>query len=440
MNFKYARIIAPSLVGVMIVSMFATVASGLGGMSGSNGMGMGDNGGSHMGDNGNMWNWTENHMWQDGMGYMQSGGDDQDMREHMQEMMGEGVRYAMFSELQYADGVANGTFVHFLLNETTGKVTNYSLKTPSGVVKIFDSIEVKDFDPSSLKVQGAVMLLRNESVQIIVHDNPTGMYHVVANDTQTTVSFKLAEGIDVNQIALLSNNHEDDSREAVIISAGSVQGVIASDEGPLSVETGSAGTYVNVTFVEDHVMFRAKPVFAHGNMNNEQAMLQAIIQNRMACELSLMVRNGNAMYDIMEYQHQFRMRVMEAERNRVVIEVSSPDHEGKVILMNMDMQTMETKKGQMTVKLDGANVRWTANPLDVLYATGSNSSDAIYTVLNGGETSQLLIYVPSFSVHILNVQSVMPGMEIFGIAGIAAGLAAVAVVGAAAAVIFVRRK
>jgi hypothetical protein len=169
-------------------------------------------------------------------------------------------------------------------------------------------------------------------------------------------------------------------------------------------------------------------------------MLQAIIQNRMACELSLMVRNGNAMYDIMEYQHQFRMRVMEAERNRVVIEVSSPNHEGKVILMNMDMQTMETKNGQMTVKLDGADVRWTANPLDVLYATGSNSSDTLYTVLNGGETSQLLIYVPSFSVHVLSVQSVIPGMEIFGIAGIAAGLAALAVVGAAAAVIFVRRK
>ena len=440
MHFKYARVIAPSLVGVMIVSMFATVASGFGGMSGSSGMGMGESGGNNMGNNGHMWNWTENDMWQDGMGYMHSGGDDQNMREHMEEMMGEGMRYALFSELQYADGVANGTFVHFLLNESTGTVTNYSLKTPSGVVKIFDSIEVKDFNPSSLKVQGAVMLLRNESVQVIAHDNPTGMYHVVANDTLTTVSFKVAEGINVNQIALLSDDHGDHSREAVIISAGSVQGVIASDEGPLSVETGSAGTYVNVTFFEDHVMFRAKPVFAHGNMNNEQAMLQAIIQNRMACELSLMVRNGNAMYDIMEYQHQFRMRVMEAERNRVVIEVSSPNHEGKVILMNMDMQTMETKKGQMTVKLDGAAVRWTANPLDVLYATGSNSSDALYTVLNGGETSQLLIYVPSFSVHVLNVQSVMPGMEIFGIAGIAAGLAAVAVVGAAAVVIFVRRK
>jgi hypothetical protein len=436
MHFKYARVIAPSLVGVMIVSMFATVASGFGGMSGSSGMGMGDSGGNNMGNNGHMWNWTEDHMWQDGMGYMHANGNGQDM----QEMMEESMRYALFAELQYANGVANGTFVHFLLNETTGTVTNYSLKTQSGVVKVFDSIQVKDFNPSPPKVGGAVMLLRNESVQIIVHDNPTGMYHVVANDTPTTVSFKIADGIDVNQLSLASDHHDDDAREAVIISNNSVQGVIASDEGPLTVESGPAGTYVNVTFVEDHVMFRAKPMFAHGNMNNEQAMLQAIIQNRMACELSLMVRNGNAMYDIMEYQHQFRMRVMEAERNRVVIEVSSPNHEGKVILMNMDMQTMETKNGQMTVKLDGADVRWTANPLDVLYATGSNSSDTLYTVLNGGETSQLLIYVPSFSVHVLSVQSVIPGMEIFGIAGIAAGLAALAVVGAAAAVIFVRRK
>lgn len=434
MKFKYAHIVAPSLVAIMFVSLITATVSADGDMSGQGGTGMGGQNENSMGTNGHMWNWTEENMWKDGMGFMNGNGQD------MQEMMQEGMKYCLFDQFSYADGVADGYFVTFHLNETTGAITNYSLKTEDGPVKVFESVEIAAFDPSAPEVHGAVMLLGNETVQIIVHDNPTGMYHVVANDTPTNVSFKVADGMSITQISPGLGDGPYGERQAVMISDGSVEGVITTDDGALVVETGASGTYVNVTFVNDHAMFRAKPTFAHRHMQNEQAMLEAIIQNRMACEISLIVRNGSAMYDIMEYQHQFRMRIMEAEQNRVVIEVSSPNHEGKVILMNMDMQTMETKNGQMTVKLDGADVRWTMNPLDVLYGTGSDSSDALYTVLNGGETSQLLIYVPSFSVHFLSIQSVMPGMEIFGIAGIAAGLAAVAVVGTAAAVIFVRRK
>ena len=434
MKFKYAHIVAPSLVAVMLVSLFAAAVSADGGMSEQGGTGMGGQNEDNMGMNGHMWNWTEENMWKDGMGFINGNGQD------MQEMMQEGMKYCLFDQFSYADGVADGYFVTFHLNETTGAITNYSLKTEDGPVKVFESIEIAAFDPSAPEVHGAVMLLGNETVQVIVHDNPTGMYHVVANDTPTNVSFKVADGMSITQISPGLGDGPYGDRQAVMVSDGLVEGVITTDDGTLVVETGASGTYVNVTFVNDHAMFRAKPTFAHRHMQNEQAMLEAIIQNRMACEISLIVRNGSAMYDIMEYQHQFRMTVMQAERNRIMLQVSSENPEGKVILMNMDQLTMETKNGQVSVELDDKMIRETANPLDVLYASGSSEEDAVYTVLQSEDLSQVLVYVPSFSIHTLSIESVIPGAEIFGIAGIAAVLGAAVVVCAAAAVLVARRK
>jgi len=433
MKFKYAHIVAPSLVAVMLVSLFAAAVSADGGMSGQEGTGMAEQNGDSMGMNGHMWNWTEENMWKDGMGFINGNGQD------MQEMMQEGMKYCLFDQFSYADGVADGYFVTFHLNETTGAITNYSLKTEDGPVKVFESIEIAAFDPSAPEVHGAVMLLGNETVQVIVHDNPTGMYHVVANDTPTNVSFKVADGMSITQISPGLGDGPYGERQAVMISDGLVEGVITTDDGTLVVETGASGTYVNVTFVNDHAMFRAKPTFAHRHMQNEQAMLEAIIQSRMACEISLIVRNGSAMYDIMEYQHQFRMTVMQAERNRITIQVSSENHEGKVVLMNMDQLTMETKKGQVSVELDGAIVKETTNPLEVFYASGSDAGDALYTVLQSDDTSQILVYVPTFSVHSLSIESVLPGAEIFGISGLIAVVGAVAVVGVAAITLFKRK-
>jgi len=429
-QLKFKHIIAPSLAAVMFVSLFAATVSADGSASGQGNAMMNGQDGDGM----------SGHMWKDGSGFMDGEGSDQEMQERMQEMMQAGKKYGLFDQFSYADGIADGYFVAFRLNETDGTITDYVLETEDGPVAIFESIEIADFAPSVPEVHGAVMILQNDTVQIIVHDNPTAMYHVVANDTETTVSFKVAEGMSVAEISAGPGEGPGDQREALMISNGEVEGIITTDDGSIVVDAGAYGTYVNVTFLDDHAMFRAKPAFAHRHMHNEQAMMQAIIQNRMACEISLMVRNGSAMYDIMEYQHEFRMTVMQAEQNRVMLQVSSENHEGRVILMNMDQLTMETKNGEVAVKLDGKNVRSSTNPLEVLYATGSNESDAVYTVLQIDDASQVLVYVPSFSTHIISIESILPGAEIFGIAGVVAIVSAVAIVGVATFALFTKKR
>ncbi len=438
MRLKSEKIITSVLAGIMTLTAVAAVASADGGMMGGDGMmgGQAGNGNGGMGGN-HMWNWSEQNMWQDGMGYMH--GHDGNAQEHMQWMMQECRKMGIFSLLSYSDGVADGYFISFLLNESTGTVSEYNMKTGTGSVEVFDSITIAGFDPYAPRVQGAVMLLNNETVQTIIHDNPTGMFHVVANNTPTAVSFKLAEGVSVSQVILGSEDAPLGNREAVIVSKDVVQGVITTDDGSLTVESGDAGTFVNITFVDDHAMFRARPVFAHGNMNNNQAVLQAVVQDRIGCEISLMVRDGSTMYEVMEYQHQFRLRVLDAERNRITLQVSSEDPAGKVVLMTMDRQTLETRNAELAVMIDGVAVAQTSNPLDVLYASGSAPEDAVFTVLQDGETSQFLVYVPSFSTHSLSIESVVLGADLLGLAGIVAVIGAVAVVGVASVMLF-RRK
>lgn len=421
MELRFSRAIVPSVVAVFLLPILAGVVSA-DGMAGNGGMGM--SGGSDMGG----------HMWKDGMGYTDGSG------EQIREMMQAGMKHSMFAELTYEDGIADGYYISFLLNETSGAVTNYSLKTAGGAVTIFDSIEIAGFDPSAPEVHGAVMLFDNETVQVIIHDNPTGMYHVIANSTEAAVSFKIAAGIDVTDISPGNGDGLVGNRQAVMITDGEVEAIVTTDDGTLVVDRGSAGTYVNVTFENDHAMFRAKPAFAYRNVHNESAMQQALIQKRLACEMSLVVRNGSAMFDVMEYQNQFRMTVMTAEQNRIVVQVSSENHEGRVVLMNMDQLTLETRKGLLTVEIDGKKVRESSNPLEVLYATGSEEEDAVYTVLQSDDISQVLVYVPSFSTHTITIESVLPGAEIFGIAGVVAVLGAVAIVSVAAFALFAKKK
>ncbi|MBC7108512.1 MAG: hypothetical protein H5T41_06980 [Methanomassiliicoccales archaeon] len=433
---KHIKFLIGAIAVILIAPLLSSSASADGGMmpntptpQSGNGMGMGDR----------AWNWSDGQMWHDGMGFMH-GGDQQHMEEQMREMMQEGMRYALFASFSYSNGVADGYFIDFFYDEMTGTVTDYTLKFKNETIRFFDRILIDDFDPDAPVVRGAVLHADNGSVQIIIHDNPTGMYHVVSNVTRVFVSFQLADDIEITRIVGSGIGGQFADREAVILSKGSARAIIATDDGTITTEMGSDGTFVNVTTEGNHIMFRAIPAFANRSLTAEEALFYAIVQNRLGCEISLLVRNGSAMYDIMEYHHQFRVKVMSAYKNRIALEVSSENHEGKLVLLNIDENTIEMKKANLIVKIDGKTIKETTKPLEVLFASGSGESDAMYTVLHNDKISQILIYVPSFSTHTIEIESVSIFANIFSPVGIGAILSAVAVVCISAIVLIKKRQ
>jgi hypothetical protein len=370
------------------------------------------------------------------------------------EGMDEGYRKKLFGHFNLTNEVVDGKFIAFGFDESSGNVSNYALKNDSGEVTIFDSIQILGFEPSSVTRHGAVMLVQNSSVQAIIHDNPTGMYHVVSNETNTTVSFLLASGLNV--LPLSSDVEEEYERErsdvesqdvdneslenpiffedmerdlsiAVAIFGNGAYGVIATDGGKITIDGTQDGTYVNVTISYDHVMFRSKPVFSHHHMNDD-AILEAISEGRIAGELSLVLRNGATSYDTMEYRDQFRIYLLNAEQDHIHLQVEDQDHLGKVVILNVDEGTFDSQRGELRLELDDVSVRSTTNPLEVLYADGSEPSDAVYCVIESDGVSQFLIYVPSFSVHQLTLSSLGATDALVSVMGLVAIIGALTLV------------
>ena len=373
----------------------------------------------------------------------------------------EGLTKNFFGHFNSMDGVVDGNFVMFGFDESSGNVTDYALRNSSGAVTFFDSIHILGFEPSDVKVHGSVMLVRNESVQAIIHDNPTGMFHVVSNGMNTTVSFLLASGMSALPLSheVREGNYERDRNEtgthdlnddvkivgtggdlsvAVAITGNGAYGVIATDKGNITIDSTNEGTYVNVTISDDHVMFRAKPVFSHHQMNDD-AILQAISEGRVAGEISLVQRNGVTSYDTMEYRDQFHIQLVSAKQDRIQLQVEDQEHLGKVVILNVDDGTFDSQKGELSLELDGVPIKSTTNPLDVLYASGSQSSDALYCLIDSNGVSQFLVYVPSFSVHQLSVSSLGAMDSLLSVMGLVAVVGAIALV-ATAGFLILRRK
>ena len=404
-------------------------------------------------------------MWKDRSGFMPGNGNEpgKDYSQKMEQMLKEGMKHGFFGRFNYSNEVMNGRFVAFELNESSGLIQNYSLKTGNGPIAVFDSVSIGGFVPTNISVQGSVMLVRNGTVQEIVHDNPTGMLHMVASGA-VSVSLKLADGMRATKI--VRNGYDDDiqcnltevknidnqlasraqdkvaasgDRTGVLISGKGLIAFVATDQGNITIDATQNSTYLNATFTNDHLVFRAVPFFSKHHGAHEQAILYAIEQRRIVSEAYIMVRNGSAYVEILEYERTFTMIVKEARNGHLKLEVSSETHEGRVVIINLDQQTIDALKDRLNVKLDGADVRSTSNPLEVLYATGALPSNAVYCVTESNGTTQLMVYVPSFSVHSISVDSVGPLAQVMGFAGLFALIAAMVIV-AGAAFVLLRRK
>jgi hypothetical protein len=396
-------------------------------------------------------------MWKDKSGLMQGDGDwngkDVDDSQTMEHMLSEGMKHGFFGRFNYSGGVMNGRFVAFDLNESDGMIKNFSMKSANGPITVFDEVVIDGFAPTNISVHGSVMFIRNGTMQIVIHDNPTGMLHIISNRT-VSVSFKLADGLQATKVVSSFHNDDDlnldtdvddhnetsesenviasDDMTGVIISGNGLLAFLATDQADLTMDSGGSGTFVNTTINNDHLIFRAMPVFSKHHRLHDEAVMNAIEQRRVVSETYIIVHNGSAYVETMEYERSFTMTVKEAQKGHLLLQVSSETHSGRVVIINVDQQTLDVLKDQLNVKLDGAGVRSTTNPLEVLYATGSTPSDAVYCVTESNNSAQLMIYVPSFSVHSISVESQGPLAQVMGLAGMFAVIAALAIVVGAA--------
>ncbi|MDD1743373.1 MAG: hypothetical protein LUO85_01965 [Methanomassiliicoccales archaeon] len=413
-------------VSLLMLSVLTTVAMAAGGANQSPGNNeMMSMSGKHGGDSSGLMS--------------QSGGamlNQTQEKARMTQMMGESARLGLFGGFDQNGSIYEGRFVSFGINQSSGSIDNYTVATTNGDVVVFKAIGLLDLVPGNISLMGSLFVEQDSNSTIVVHDNPVVLLHMTSNQSHERMNFSLGPRVSSVVLPRMANDTND---TFALISGAGIQGILKAENGTLSIESDGQGNFSIVANASD-VMFRMKPSFAKGHMALDDAVQDAIASGKVAGELSLTVRNGSAMFDLMRYRMSFTFDLQEAAQNHLRLAVSSTEHEGRVAIINLDQSTFDTLKGNdVTVTLDGRAIRQTQDPLDVLSASGSQDSDAIFCVESTANGSQMMVYIPSFSTHVLDLSSASPLASVLSLAGLLAVIGAMAAVGVAA-FLLLRRK
>ncbi|MFP4545726.1 MAG: hypothetical protein ACLFPN_02620 [Methanomassiliicoccales archaeon] len=358
-----------------------------------------------------------------------------EIAERMRQMAQEGVAHNMFGPMDASNGTVGGHFVQFQHDQENGDLINYSVLAGEEYLQLFDSVLVEGFQPENDSMQGSIMTQSNDSVKMIVHNNPTCMIHLGGNNT--TVSFQLSNGTSAEEVEM-----EGDLDRSFKITNQEVAGFIGVGNGSMALDEGNHT--LNVTIKEGQAFFRMTPSFApSGPSEDQQRIEDALSQGRVAAEMSVMVRDGDSMGIGQHFQDEYRMNLVSAEPDNVSTEISSERPEGKVAIIKFDPETLNASKG-LELKMDGSEVAEAESLDEVLSATGSQTEDARYFLVDGEENHQVAVYVPNFSTHALDLTTEAESgsaLDGDGLPLLTVGLiAAVALVGIIAVTVYLRRK
>ncbi len=355
--------------------------------------------------------------------------------------MGDDMDRMMVGGFNYSNGVANGTFVDFKIDPRTGEISNYEVNGTA----VFTEVSYENETTGSVEVNGPVLWYYGLGTQVNwsdhnpkwntmwrflhVHDNPAAVFHIVVYG-QDTITYKLASG----ESAKVTGNH-------TVQINGTVQGTLihtgkATVEGNvIKIKIGENNyEFGNYTYKGGSVIFIRNNAW-HFRERVRNMIIKAIAEGKMGGELRI---GSNGKHDFVNYTYGFHAMVKNEEKNHISVTVESENHEGKVVMITVDKNNLQYDSShKIVVKLDGQELQMTSEN-DVL----AGGSEGKYAVIDGGNEVTLMVYVPHFSEHTLDVES-QPTSGVAEIMGnpmlMGAAIAIVLIIVIAAIIILKRR-
>ncbi len=306
----------------------------------------------------------------------------------------------------YNNGVASGYFVDFTINPVTGEIKNYTVSNTT----VFTSVSYVNETQGRVTTMGAILSYYgvgstfswNVSHGVPVdmnfmwryihaHDNPAGILQIVVYG-QDTITYTLADGITasvenktvylsgaINGLLLISNGVATVNGNTITVKVGE----LGYEYGNYSVHAGSV-VFVRTTEWRVPQQIRNK-------------IMEGIEEGKVAGELC--VCNGT--HDFVNYSYQFQVQVKVQERNRLQLQVSSENPEGKVMVINANKEDLQyDAQHKIIVKFDGQMAKETT--VDDVMAGGT---EAKYAVVDNGDYVSVLVYIPHFSTHTIDIES-----------------------------------
>jgi len=343
----------------------------------------------------------------------------------------------------YTNGVATGTFVDFNINPQNGEITNYVVNGTT----VFSSVTYSSPTVGKVTVHGSTLtylgigaapdwnmsmhnpIFKSTWTMVSAHDVPSGVLHIVQYG-ENNVTYTLAPG----EQAKITGNHTleiSGTLGGTIIYTGTAQ--VSGNTITIALGTNTFD-FGNYSFKGGSAVFISDETWQHLSEQLREKLMNAIAQGKVGGELKI---HGNR-EDFVNYTYGFNVQVQNNEKNKIQVQVQAESHEGKVMIMDINKSQMQyDAQHQIKVKLDGKELKMSSET-EVLAAQGTEGK---YAVVDNGNYVTVMVYIPHFSDHTLDVESQPTVLgEITGNPLIIGAIVAAIVIVAVAAVVVIKRR
>ncbi len=307
-----------------------------------------------------------------------------------------------------------GYFTSFDLLENG--ISNYTLHTNNTDLLIFESVVVQNMNVEETETRGPRYEIEGDNAEIRIHDVAPALMKIDAetdrddeeNDSGK-VSFELGDlEFDGRDGPNLNLSYENHTAKLLSISRG---------EGGWneSLDVNVSDGFVNYTFEEEiFFVFRMTGSGAHERERDRERMMEQNISEGISHgEIGGQVIVDRDRYGISETavsyaDMQMMTRVRENNRVRVMVSSDSLEDDGKIVSIRIYNEVLEIDAlEELEVRFDDKEIEMAEDYDDLV----ESSDEAEYLVSMGSEKIELLVTVPHFSTHTIEIAREETGLR-----------------------------
>ncbi len=275
-------------------------------------------------------------------------------------------------------GEVTGKHVSFTLAD--GGVQAYSVSNQTWFASIaFDPA----LDAEEIETEGATLEAEGEDAELKAIDNPTG--HLKAEADDGTITLTLADGINATWVQ--DDDDDEEERERLLLTLP--DGTRATLKGDNMTLDG------NTIVAQEEVKFLVMP----RGMNGEEVD-EAIADGRVIAQI-MVAKGQGGQPEAIGVENGAVNLTTNASEGQVTLTIEGHG-EGRAVLFNLEQGSVGPVE-DLVIRFDGERIQPAQGLNDVL--TVEEGEGAEYLLIVGANTTQVLVQVPHFSVHTVQIQS-----------------------------------
>ncbi len=276
---------------------------------------------------------------------------------------------------------------------------------------------------NSLLLYNSLLTYFNNTVYLAMHNNPemetnmflnNGTLHLVLNKNETLYN-RTFPGVNSSYIkSMRSFSNQDIGNNLSAMESILNFNHVIRGENAIYINDGNTGitlfmNNLNYTYSNNEInissngmlSFIVNPVINSNTYN--KTIMDGILKGEISSEMLINNNNSTVENTTIYYNSSVNMGINRISSTNIIINVSSMDKSGTVMAFYVSKSVMNSKN--VYVKFDNHISKYTTVK-NIMNTTSKNTS--YYTYINGNSYTYILIYIPHFSNHTVDITDVKP--------------------------------